>query len=404
MDLGTLALLPHGTAGERGPDRLPPHGYAGDRGISRAEGWRGGEVSIGGRSEHDGGPQRQDPAARTGTARSSPTGYSPLDTLRPRFWLPWVGYSPASGTLVGFVTGGQDALQRHRYTLTALYGPESGRLMHSLDYAYDGLRPTLRLISSDYDRTYAGLLQDAAAAPTTPSAAARRRRRQPDFPGFDSSQAFTLGYRYRELSALAPLPPRTVRRGQPATGRSAPRGSAGPSPTPSGSRSRSAPRRGGGSTFRLERYQDGFGSDLSFTRASLDWSEYLALPPPRHVLAARLFLGGASGGPPQQGVFSLGGDAPGDDHALDDRACSCAATRPTPSAARTRSSRSSSTVSRCWSSAAAASRPLLPAPPPRGALRGRRRGLETAACRADGCTRGSAPRSVSTSSSPTSCP
>jgi hypothetical protein len=37
------------------------------------------------------------------------------------------------------------------------------------------------------------------------------------------------------------------------------------------------------------------------------------------VLAARLFAGGASGGPPQQGVYGLGGDSPGDlDFATDE--------------------------------------------------------------------------------------
>jgi outer membrane protein assembly factor BamA len=225
--------------------------------------------------------------------------------------------------MLGFVTGGQDVLQRHRYTLTGLYGPKNGRLMHGADYAYDGLRPTLRLSSSDVDRTYGDLLQDARG-----SADYTERRRTLgadlvfDFPGFDSSQAITLGYRYRENSALTPLPPWPGYDGvQPATG---PLGSTQLSWAFSNAHRQplSISRTGGRQLeFQLEHYQEGFGSEYTFTRASLDWNEYVALPAPRHVLAARLFLGGIGGGPPQQGVFTLGGNAPGGiEYALDDTA------------------------------------------------------------------------------------
>jgi WD40 repeat protein len=268
----------------------------------------------------DGGPQRQDPAAWTGRAVAS-TSYSPLDTILPRLWLPWAAYSPASGTMLGLVTGGQDVLQRHRYTLTGLYGPKNGRFMYWADYAYDGLRPTLRLSSSDFDRTYGGLLQDAHG-----SADYTERRRSIgadvslDFPGFDSSQAITVGYRYRELSGLTPVPPWPGYNGvQPATG---PLGSTHLSWAFSNAHLLPlsiSPTDGRRLEFGLEHYQEGLGSEYTFTQASLDWNEYVALPAPRHVLATRLFVGGIDGGPPQQGVFSLGGNAPGGiEYALDD--------------------------------------------------------------------------------------
>ena len=265
------------------------------------------------RSEHDGGPQRQDPAALTGTTGSSSTPYSALDTLLPRLWFPWAAYSPASGTLFGLVTGGQDALQRHRYALTALYGPQSGRLMHVLDYTYDGLRPALRLASSDLDRTYRGLLRDARGSADYSE---RVRTVGADvslaFPGFDSSQAVAIGYRYRELSGLTPLPPWPGYDGPlPATG---PLGSTRLAWFFSNAHSQPlsiSPADGRRVDIQLEHYQEGLGSAYTFTVASLDWNEYLALPPPGHVLAARLFIGGITGGPPQQGDFSLGGSTPG---------------------------------------------------------------------------------------------
>jgi len=52
--------------------------------------------------------------------------YSPLSTIYPRFWLPWFGYSKDSGTLYGFLTFGQDAVERHSYTVIGLYGPQHG--------------------------------------------------------------------------------------------------------------------------------------------------------------------------------------------------------------------------------------------------------------------------------------
>ncbi|MHB8834275.1 MAG: BamA/TamA family outer membrane protein [Candidatus Methylomirabilia bacterium] len=240
--------------------------------------------------------------------------YSPLDTVLPRLWFPWLAYSPASGTLAGLITGGQDVLQRHRYALTALYGPESGRLMHWLDYTYDGLRPALRISSSDFDRTHGGLLRDAHGVADYSE---RIRSIGADigfaFPGYDSSQAVTVGYRYRELSGLTPPAPWPAYRGvAPAVGQLGSSRLAWSFSNAHRQPLTISPADGRRVDLYLEHYQDGFGSELTFTRASLDWNEYLALPAPRHVLAARLFIGGMTGGPPQQGVFGLGGRTPGD--------------------------------------------------------------------------------------------
>ena len=204
-------------------------------------------------------------------------------------------------------------LQRHRYSLTALYGPGSGRLMHWADYAYDGLRPTLRLFSADYDRTYSDLLQDSRGSADYTE---RFRSVGADigvaFPGIVSSQAVSVGYRYRELSALTPLPPWPEYDG--ATPASGPLGSTRLAWTFSSAHRQPlsiSPDDGRRVQAVLEHYQEGFGSEYTFTRASIDWNEYVALPSPRHVLMARLFLGGTNGGPPGQTAYSLGGGTPG---------------------------------------------------------------------------------------------
>jgi outer membrane protein assembly factor BamA len=185
--------------------------------------------------------------------------------------------------------------------------------MHWLGYTYDGLRPTLRISSSDFDRTYDGLLRDDhGVADYTERIRAIGADVTLDFPGFASSQAITVGYRYRELSGLTPLPAWPGYRGvSPATG---PLGSSHLAWSFSNAHHQPlsiSPAGGRRVDLELEHHQEGFGSDQTFTEASLDWSEYITLPSPRHVLAARLFIGGMTGGPPQQGVFGLGGSAPG---------------------------------------------------------------------------------------------
>lgn len=240
--------------------------------------------------------------------------YSPLDTIGPRLWLPWSAVTPESGTLVGAVTGGQDVLQRHRWLLEALYGPESGRFMHALAYAYYGLRPTLSLHSSDLDRTYAGLVpQPAGALDYTERERVAGVEVTLDFPGFESSQAFSLGYEYRHVSALSEPPPVAPSHDKaPATGAL---GAARLGWTYSSARRQPysiSPGDGRGVALALAHAQEGLGSERTFTRASAGWAEYLPLPVRRHVLLARLFAGTAAGDVPPQGAFALGGGSPGD--------------------------------------------------------------------------------------------
>jgi hypothetical protein len=267
-------------------------------------------------------PNRQETRTQGPSADFASRPYSALDTILPRLWLPWFASSPESGTLGGFITGGQDAAQRHRYLLSVLYGPESGRLMHLADYAYDGLRPTLRLISSDVDQTYSDLLQvDGSTADYTERERLLGAEATLAFPGFEVSQALTLGYRYRELSALTPLPPESDTSGElPAVGSLGSTRLTWSISSAHRQRFSISPEEGLGVSLGLERFQEGLGSDYSFTRAVADWTQYLGLPRRHHVLAARLFLGGADGEVPPQGAFLLGGDATGDiSFSLDDR-------------------------------------------------------------------------------------
>jgi sugar lactone lactonase YvrE len=238
------------------------------------------------------------------------SGYNPLPTLLPRFWLPWFGYSSESSALFGFLTMGQDAIQRHSYSLSALYSPKTYRTWYSFDYVYDGMDPTLRLSASDVDDTFSELLTDP-----TNSADYVQRDRTLDvalvFPLFELQRqhALVVGYRHKQISALTHLPPSTPYIGPvPAQG-SLVSGRAqylfnnarqyGNSISPDGGRL---------VVLGYEQLDRQIGSDFNISKYTADWHEYLSLPLKHHVLHARAFAGASSGDPFPQGAFSLGGD------------------------------------------------------------------------------------------------
>jgi Tol biopolymer transport system component len=262
------------------------------------------------------------------TVETSTRPYSPLPTLAPRFWLPWLDYSYESGLLGGFITLGFDVIQRHQYAVTGLYGPKTGRFWYSFDYLYDGLYPTLYLHASDRDETYADLLKDALGEKDYVE-------RQKTY-GLDmivplikaqKQHALSIGYQWREISRLSeisaekpwplydgPIPLEGVL----ASGRA--------------SYIFNTSRRYGfsispeqGRTIELgyERLDRSLGSDIELNKYTADWHEYINFPWSHHVLQARAFAGTSTGITTDefpQGAFQLGGDMPGDvTLSIDDR-------------------------------------------------------------------------------------
>jgi hypothetical protein len=80
--------------------------------------------------------------------------YRPWRDLLPRWWAPALR---SSGEIqAGVMTGGQDALGIHSYSLEGYYGLGSRRGSFLCQYAYDGLFPTLWLILGDSVEYYRG--------------------------------------------------------------------------------------------------------------------------------------------------------------------------------------------------------------------------------------------------------
>lgn len=237
--------------------------------------------------------------------------YTPWSTLLPRFWLPWFGYSHENGTLFGGLTTGGDAVERHQYALSALYGPKNNRTWYTLDYLYDRFAPTLYLQAYDTDIGYSELFK-------TPLFQEDYEEREKSY-GLSAilplirtatQHVLTIGYRWQELIRLTSTP-FWYRGPAPAEGvLSSERISYlfnsarkyGFSISPEGGRALSA---------GYERFSRSLGSDFEFHKYTADWHEYLSLSGRHHVLAVRAFAGSSTGADalslPQR-AFQLGGD------------------------------------------------------------------------------------------------
>lgn len=237
--------------------------------------------------------------------------YRPWSTLLPRFWLPWFGYSHENGTLYGGLTTGEDAVERHQYVLSALYGPRNNRTWYTVDYLYDGFAPVLYLQGFDTDIGYSDLFR-------APYFQEDYEEREKSY-GLSvilplvrtaTQQMLTAGYRWKELIRLTPTP-FWYRGTVPAEGiLSSERISYvynsarqyGFSISPEGGRTLAT---------GYERFSRSLGGDFGFHKYTADWHEYLDLPWKHHVLAFRAFAGSSTGADalrlPQR-AFQLGGD------------------------------------------------------------------------------------------------
>lgn len=242
--------------------------------------------------------------------------YDPLSTLYPRFWLPWFGYSKESGLLVGAFTFGQDAVQRHQYYLTALYGPKNGRRWYSLDYFYDGLAPTIHIEASDIDMTYSSMPTDNYG--NTEDYVERRKTYGisviAPFLRVSRQQYATLGYRWTEATHLSDISGWSMSSSDlvPKEGVMA---SARLSYLFNNSRRYGfsiSPEHGRMVELAYERLDKSLGGAFEIHKYTADWREYISPPLEHHVFLARVFAATSSGDIIPQRAFQLGGDDPGD--------------------------------------------------------------------------------------------
>ncbi len=95
------------------------------------------------------------PATRAAAPPPASRPYRPWRDLLPRWWSPALR-SSGDETQAGIMTGGQDALGIHAYSLEGYYGFSSRRANFLFSYVYDGLFPTLSLSYKDSVDYYSG--------------------------------------------------------------------------------------------------------------------------------------------------------------------------------------------------------------------------------------------------------
>lgn len=243
--------------------------------------------------------------------------YNPLTTLIPRLWLPNFGYSAYSGTLGGLFTFGADAVKRHSYTLSALYGPSKQRTWYDFNYLYDGWFPSLKFRAWDIDMTHSNLLEQRVGFVAQNDYVERSRMLDVSltFPlmELDRQHALSLGYRRNSISGLTQMLPWAGYDGAiPAQGRLA-----------SGRVNYQfnnakkygysiSPEDGRNIELGYEQVGKKFGSDFNLKKYSVDWHEYIDFPYQHHVLLLRGYAGKSSGDVIAQRAFQLGGVGPGD--------------------------------------------------------------------------------------------
>ena len=238
--------------------------------------------------------------------------YNPLPTLAPHLWLPNFGYSSYSGTLAGLFTFGIDAVERHSYTLSALYGPSKHRTWYDFNYLYDGWFPSLKFRAWDIDMTYANLLEQQTGFNAQSDYIERSRMLDVSltFPllKLDRQHAISLGYQRNSVSGLTPMPPWGGYDGAiPAQGRLA-----------SGrvvylfNNAKKygysiSPEDGRTIDLGYEKLDKRIGSDFNLEKYSVDWHEYIDFPFEHHVLLLRGYAGKSNGDVIPQRAFQLGG-------------------------------------------------------------------------------------------------
>ena len=243
--------------------------------------------------------------------------YNPIPTLYPRLWLPNFGYSSYSGTLVGLFTFGMDAIQRHSYTLSALYGPSQDRTWYDLNYQYDGFYPTLKFRAQDIDTSYNDLLAQRAGFVRADDYVERSKALSATVTfkmlKLDQQHALTAGYHRQNFSSLSPLPPWFAYDGaMPAQGVLV---SARLSYLFNNAKIYGysiSPEQGRSVELGYQQADKSIGSDFNVSKTTVDWHEYINFPVRHHVLLLRGFAGQSTGDVFAQGAFQLGGDNPGD--------------------------------------------------------------------------------------------
>ena len=257
------------------------------------------------------GPSHQDlilpPVSLEPAAELFPVSpYNPLPTLRPHYWLPYVGVD-AAGTTLGALTSGSDVVGRNEYAGTVWYGLGSKTPGWDLSYTNHTLYPDINLY------TFRDLVVPAGLPDNTERHLSAGVFASFPFSAFERSFSLGAGYELSRLSKVADpfhlaAADGTLAAGQIRLAYSDAKRFIRSISTEQGQRA----------SITLRVADPALGSDFAFRQLSGAASKYLPMPwtwngrPLHHVLAARLSGGIARGDLARRHLWELGGFDEGD--------------------------------------------------------------------------------------------
>lgn len=223
--------------------------------------------------------------------------YSPLETLGPQTWFPYLA-ADSAGTVIGLQVSGSDIVGLHEWSLTGGYGLASREPQVGGVWSWHGWFPTLTFAASSAASEVAGFpdgtwerVTGAGLSLTFPWASTRR------------AQSFTVGY---DTSWFEPLHFDPADRPDAGLATEVHVGwafSSAESPPEAIS-----PEDGIGLAAGVNFGSPSLGGDFSYTALNLSGSAFLRLPWARHHVLAFLARGGiGSGDLGDRRLFSLGG-------------------------------------------------------------------------------------------------
>lgn len=234
--------------------------------------------------------------------------YSIADTILPKFWLPTIS-ADHDGTVVGALTGGQDALGYNKYIIEVDRGVSSNENYYSLVYANDYSYPTLMLQSYSLPLVYTDVVQNndffERESSLSLSAVVPVNR-------LESRTALTLGYEWQEKESFTPLLNGPYLDVDMFEGKSN-NAFAGIAYSSALKYPYSISREEGFATSILyKKYSPSLGSDFTMNKWIVDYSAYTPFPFSsstwHDVISFRMKGGALSGDDVYQMKFHLGGD------------------------------------------------------------------------------------------------
>ncbi|GAK53394.1 WD40 domain protein beta Propeller [Candidatus Moduliflexus flocculans] len=232
--------------------------------------------------------------------------YKAYSTMLPATFPIWG--SDEEGFQLGLEFAGSDALNRHKYSLSAMYGFESNRFDLEGEYINNQFFPSIGLFGYSKGRGYGDLFIDKNGKDEDYWELQQGGGIEIGFPLYRTNRTdafLTAGYEYKEIEHLTALDKLSAP--YPDEGALGNASSRFILRSYEEYQNSISPEKGALTSVRYRRYDEMFGSDFNISELVGDLNLFVPMPFKHHVLFLRGAGGISDGDTLQQGLFQLGG-------------------------------------------------------------------------------------------------